>query len=111
MLFGKNTAVDGDFASDIATSSLTGTTGFQISGTNGGDGLGFSVAMGDFNGDGIEDMLIGANYGGGYTGARLRHLRTQWQSGREHRCHQPGRGQRLHHHRRPFGYGGLGASG
>jgi len=69
VIFGKNTAVDGDFASDIATSSLTGTTGFQISGTNGGDGLGFSVAMGDFNGDGIEDLLVGANQADSYRGA------------------------------------------
>ena len=69
VLFGKNVAVDGAFASDIATSSLTGTTGFQISGTTGGDGLGFSVAMGDFNGDGIEDMLVGANQADSYRGA------------------------------------------
>jgi Ca2+-binding RTX toxin-like protein len=68
ILYGKNTALDGNFASDIATSSLTGTTGFQISGTNGGDGLGFSVAMGDFNGDGIDDMLIGANQADSYRG-------------------------------------------
>jgi len=68
VLFGKNVAVDGAFAADIATSSLTGTTGFQISGTNGGDGLGFSVAMGDFNGDGIADMLVGANQADGYRG-------------------------------------------
>ena len=69
VLYGKNVAVDGAFASDIATSSLTGTTGFQISGTNGSDGLGFAVAMGDFNGDGIEDMLVGANQADSYRGA------------------------------------------
>jgi len=69
VLFGKNTAIDGAFATEIATSSLTGTTGFQISGTTGGDGLGFSVAMGDFNGDGIEDMLVGANQADSYRGA------------------------------------------
>jgi hypothetical protein len=69
VLFGKDTAVSGNFATDIATSSLTGTTGFQISGTNGGDGLGFSVSMGDFNGDGIDDMLVGANQADGYRGA------------------------------------------
>jgi Ca2+-binding RTX toxin-like protein len=69
VLFGKNTAVDGNFATDIATSSLTGTTGFQISGTNGGDGLGFSVSAGDFNGDGISDLLVGANQADGYRGA------------------------------------------
>ena len=69
VLFGKNTAVSGAFASDIATTSLNGTTGFQISGTNGGDGLGFTVAMGDFNGDGIEDLLVGANQADGYRGA------------------------------------------
>jgi Ca2+-binding RTX toxin-like protein len=69
VLFGKNTAVSGNFATDIATSSLTGTTGFQISGTNGGDGLGFSVGAGDFNGDGINDLLVGANQADGYRGA------------------------------------------
>ena len=69
VLYGKNVAVDGAFASDIATSSLTGTTGFQISGTNGGDNLGFSVAMGDFNGDGIEDLLVGASQADNYRGA------------------------------------------
>ena len=69
VLYGKNVAVDGAFASDIATSSLNGTTGFQISGTNGGDGLGFTVAMGDFNGDGIEDLLVGANQADSYRGA------------------------------------------
>lgn len=69
VLYGKNTAVSGNFASDIATSSLNGTTGFQISGTNGGDGLGFSVSSGDFNGDGISDLLVGANQADGYRGA------------------------------------------
>ncbi|MDQ0462301.1 Ca2+-binding RTX toxin-like protein [Caulobacter ginsengisoli] len=69
VLYGKNVAVAGAFASDIATSSLTGTTGFQISGTNGGDGLGFSVSSGDFNGDGIADILVGANQADGYRGA------------------------------------------
>ncbi|HYE45024.1 MAG TPA: hypothetical protein VEA44_04540, partial [Caulobacter sp.] len=69
VLFGKNTAVAGNFAANISASSLTGTTGFQISGTNGGDGLGNSVASGDFNGDGIEDLLVGANQADGYVGA------------------------------------------
>ncbi|MBX3478947.1 MAG: FG-GAP repeat protein [Caulobacter sp.] len=70
IVFGKNTAVDGDFAADIATSSLTGTTGFQISGTQGGDSLGYWVAGGgDFNGDGIDDMVVGALQADNYRGA------------------------------------------
>ncbi|WGM39262.1 FG-GAP-like repeat-containing protein [Caulobacter sp. NIBR1757] len=69
VLYGKNVAVDGAFASDIATSSLTGATGFQISGTSAAANVGNSVAMGDFNGDGIEDMLVGGNGADTYRGA------------------------------------------
>jgi hypothetical protein len=44
--------------------------GFTISGQNGGDGFGQSVAgAGDFNGDGIGDIIVGANL---YNGTRGR---------------------------------------
>ena len=70
VLFGKNTAVDGEFASDIATSSLNGVTGFQISGTGISDTLGYWVGGGgDFNGDGIADMIVGAVQADSYRGA------------------------------------------
>jgi hypothetical protein len=52
-----------------------GTGGFQITGENAGDFIGASVgslAAGDINGDGIDDVIIGAafeNTGGTYAGA------------------------------------------
>jgi len=54
-------------------SSLNGTNGFKINGVNAGDYSGFSVsAAGDINGDGIDDLIIGAPYAdpnGNYSGA------------------------------------------
>ncbi len=49
---------------DILLSSLTGANGFKLDGENDNDGSGGSVsAAGDINGDGNNDLLIGA---GGY---------------------------------------------
>ncbi len=46
---------------DIALSSLNGANGFKIDGENGGDDSGCSVsAAGDINGDGHDDLIIGA---------------------------------------------------
>ncbi|MCC6706794.1 MAG: FG-GAP repeat protein [Gammaproteobacteria bacterium] len=61
------------FGANVALDSLDGSTGFKVSGINGFDGLGFSVAGGgDINGDGLDDFMISA-YGydqpGGYAGA------------------------------------------
>jgi hypothetical protein len=49
------------FAASISLSSLNGSNGFIIKGINNNDRLGFSVSgAGDFNGDGIDDLVIGA---------------------------------------------------
>ncbi len=47
---------------DILLSSLNGANGFKLDGENNNDYSGYSVnAAGDINGDGIADLLIGAN--------------------------------------------------
>ena len=60
VIFGKNTAFDRDF--DLTT--LDGTNGFSIAGLNLDDNLGNAVSVGDINGDGIDDLSIGANKAG-----------------------------------------------
>ena len=55
------------FAATLALSSLGGTTGFRIDGVSSGDSSGRSVSgAGDVNGDGFDDLLIGA-YGSDVT--------------------------------------------
>ncbi len=50
----------------LALSSLDGNNGFTIHGITPGDLSGFAVSgAGDVNGDGINDLLIGARYGDG----------------------------------------------
>jgi Ca2+-binding RTX toxin-like protein len=57
VVFGKT----GGFAANLDLSTLDGTNGFQINGEGGNDRTGSSVASaGDFNGDGIDDLIIGA---------------------------------------------------
>jgi hypothetical protein len=52
---------DAGFAADLDLGALDGTTGFRITGIGAGDGAGFSVeSAGDFNGDGIDDLIVGA---------------------------------------------------
>ena len=47
--------------SRVALSSLNGTNGFILTGIDGGDGSGWSVSsVGDVNGDGYDDLIIGA---------------------------------------------------
>ncbi|WP_310622361.1 tandem-95 repeat protein [Flexibacterium corallicola] len=61
VVFGKNTATEGEFAASIDLESLDGTNGFALTGADYFDLAGASVASaGDVNGDGIDDLLIGA---------------------------------------------------
>ena len=49
----------------VLLSSLNGSTGFKLSGVTEGDFSGWSVASaGDVNGDGFDDVIIGANMAG-----------------------------------------------
>ncbi|NRA57425.1 MAG: FG-GAP repeat protein [Phycisphaerales bacterium] len=49
------------FPTVLPTSDIDGEIGFVIQGVDDGDGFGLSVgALGDFNGDGIDDVIIGA---------------------------------------------------
>ncbi|MDZ8104998.1 MAG: Ig-like domain-containing protein [Nostoc sp. DedQUE12a] len=58
VVFGTNSG----FAASFDLSTLNGSNGFAINGINGGDNSGFSVSSaGDFNGDGIDDLIISAN--------------------------------------------------
>jgi Ca2+-binding RTX toxin-like protein len=51
------------FAATVELATLNGSNGFQISGAAAGDNSGYSVsAAGDINGDGIDDLIIGAPY-------------------------------------------------
>ncbi|YAG07099.1 Calcium-binding protein [Nostoc sp. DSM 114167] len=51
----------GNFGASFDLSTLNGTNGFAINGMNAYDELGFSVSSaGDINGDGIDDLIIGA---------------------------------------------------
>jgi hypothetical protein len=51
----------GGFGTNIDLSTLNGTTGFKLGGVAAGDSVGYSVAgIGDFNGDGYDDVAIGA---------------------------------------------------
>ena len=58
VVFGKA----GGFASTLALSALNGTNGFRLDGVTAWDLSGYSVASaGDVNGDGFDDLIVGAN--------------------------------------------------
>ena len=66
VVFGRDTAQTGNFPAEFELSSLAagdGSAGFVLNGVAAYDASGFSVsAAGDVNGDGIDDLLIGAVY-------------------------------------------------
>ncbi|MEQ9264548.1 MAG: T9SS type A sorting domain-containing protein [Balneolaceae bacterium] len=51
------------YASSIELSSLNGTNGFAINGTDANDYIGQTIATGDINGDGSIDIIISATHG------------------------------------------------
>ncbi len=62
VVFGKT----GGFGASINLSGLDGTNGFKLSGTPGASGAGYSVASaGDVNGDGFDDVIVGAPFATG----------------------------------------------
>ena len=69
VVFGTTTAPSNVFLSDVAQ----GTGGYKITGENSGDFAGAPITnAGDVNGDGIDDIIVGANgndAGGFYAGA------------------------------------------
>jgi FG-GAP repeat protein/hemolysin type calcium-binding protein len=59
VVFGKSSG----FSASLALSSLDGSNGFRIDGIDEHDRTGFSVSSaGDINGDGFDDMIVGANF-------------------------------------------------
>ena len=64
MVFGRNTGFPAAFElrSLFPAAGGDGTEGFVLNGSDAGDGLGISVSnAGDVNGDGIDDLIIGAS--------------------------------------------------
>ncbi|NQV25070.1 MAG: FG-GAP repeat protein, partial [Rhodopirellula sp.] len=61
IIYGKDTNSVGPFSSTIELSSLNASTGLRINGASPADYAGRSLASaGDINGDGIDDVIIGA---------------------------------------------------
>jgi len=59
VIFGKSTP----FSGTLNLSTINGTNGFRIDGSLQGDFLGSAVSgAGDFNGDGFDDLIVGAKY-------------------------------------------------
>ena len=65
VVFGKASG----FTANIALGSLDGTSGFRLRGGAGGDQSGVSVASaGDVNGDGYDDLIVGAPSASNFAG-------------------------------------------
>ncbi|MEM7020784.1 MAG: integrin alpha, partial [Pseudomonadota bacterium] len=63
VIYGRNTAQAGFFPNTIDLRQLTADQGFIISGITGGDQAGSAVdGVGDVNGDGIDDLVVGARF-------------------------------------------------
>ncbi len=65
VLFGRRRNGDGSssFGATVDLATLTSAQGFRIQGLGIGDGFGYAVAGGsDLNGDGVDDIAIGAYY-------------------------------------------------
>ena len=66
VVFGQNSG----FSANLNLSTLAGTNGFVLSGTMAGESAGFAVSgVGDVNGDGFEDIAVGAPGANGNAGA------------------------------------------
>lgn len=66
VVFGKRTP----FAANFAMASLDGSNGFRIDGVASNDSAAAVKSAGDINGDGIDDLIVGARYAG-QTGANI----------------------------------------
>ncbi|MDR9417225.1 MAG: FG-GAP repeat protein, partial [Gracilimonas sp.] len=56
VIFGKSSG----FSSSVELSGLNGTSGFSLNGEASSDQSGFAVSSGDINGDGYDDVILGA---------------------------------------------------
>ena len=61
VIFGKS----GGFNSTFNLKNLNGNNGFRVAGIGEDDNLGSAISVGDINGDGIDDLAMGAPYAGG----------------------------------------------
>lgn len=63
VVFGRDVAIEGGFASPLQLSTLDGSNGFKLDGEASDDQSGASVSgAGDINGDGVDDLVVGAPF-------------------------------------------------